>query len=454
MMRKAIVIGAGLLWIALGMGMSAGKLWAGAQAAGQAPAAAQAKPTYTLAEYNAYQAAAAVKDPQQQVKALDDFVKQYPMSTLLAFVYPAYYTAYMGLKNYAQAIEYADKEAALGDKIDTQGRLTAYYTRAQAYFLGSATDKTLMTPEAATKAREAATAGLATLEMFKKPDAESQDQFDAQRKQVGAVFNTIVAKASTTLKDYPAAATAYKAVLASNPMDATSHLSLGIVYLQMTPPMASDGFWEMARALALKVPNDQQVRTYLRNQLVRYQQPACDKLVDGQVTELLTLAGTTADRPATFNIPSAADLDKSRSDVANFIPALQMGGEAGKVMWLATCGLEYSDIGVKVMDTPVMEGDTVTIKAFRPSSQDTAEAQKESDAATDANFLLKVDGQPEAMRLEKDSPARFTGTLTAYTQSPFLLTWEKAKINPMDIPDEKTKKAPARKAPAPVKKAN
>ena len=45
---------------------------------------------------------------------------------------------------------------------------------------------------------------------------------------------------------------------------------------------------------------------------------------------------------------------------------------------------------------------------------------------------------------------RFTGTLVGYTQNPFLLTWDKAKINAEDLPEEKgpAKKGPAKKAPA------
>jgi len=67
-----------------------------------------------------------------------------------------------------------------------------------------------------------------------------------------------------------------------------------------------------------------------------------------------------------------------------------------------------------------------------------------------ANMMVKVEGQPEAKRLEKDAVVRFTGTLTGYTQSPFMLTWEKAKINTEDLPEEKgaAKKGPAKKAPA------
>jgi len=61
MTRKRILTGAGLLWIALGMGFGAGKVWA-------APGAPQdqAKSGYTLPEYNAYKAADAEQNPQQK----------------------------------------------------------------------------------------------------------------------------------------------------------------------------------------------------------------------------------------------------------------------------------------------------------------------------------------------------------------------------------------------------
>jgi len=75
---------------------------------------------------------------------------------------------------------------------------------------------------------------------------------------------------------------------------------------------------------------------------------------------------------------------------------------------------------------------------------------EEIEAATTSNMQVKVVGQPEAKKLEKDAVVRFTGTLTGYTQSPFLLTWDKAKINTEDLPEEKgpAKKGPAKKAPA------
>jgi hypothetical protein len=95
------------------------------------------------------------------------------------------------------------------------------------------------------------------------------------------------------------------------------------------------------------------------------------------------------------------------------------------------------------MEAPAVEGDTVTLKVFRGATPE------EIEAATAANMTVKVEGQPEAKKLEKDAVVRFTGTLTGYTQSPFMLTWEKAKINMEDLPEEKTPaKKGAKKAPA------
>jgi tetratricopeptide (TPR) repeat protein len=438
MIRKWILTGAGLLWVLLGVGAGAGKLWA-------APQDPQQKPAYTLAEYNVYKAADAEQNPQQKIKLLDDFVKQYPNSTLLPYIYRDYYmTDLYALKNFAGAIEYADRMIALGDKVDTQGRLEAYVARAQSYYAGSSS-KELQTPDVQTKARDAAAQGLKTLDDWKKPDAMTADAYAQQVKSFKVLFNSIAAMTSMSLKDYASSANYYKAALAIDPTDAISHFRLGVVYLQMAPPQGTDGFWELSRSIALKAPNAAQVQTYLKNQLIRYQQPACDKLVDDQISELITLAGSSADRPATMNVPSAADLQKARDDTANFLPALKAGGDMGKVMWLASCGLEYPDVGVRVMEAPAVDGDNVNLKVFRGATPE------EIEAATEANMQVKVVGQPEAKGLEKDAVVRFTGTLVSYSQNPFLLTWDKAKINTEDLPEEKkgpAKKGPAKKAPA------
>jgi hypothetical protein len=109
-------------------------------------------------------------------------------------------------------------------------------------------------------------------------------------------------------------------------------------------------------------------------------------------------------------------------------------------MWMATCGLEYPDVAVRVMEVTPGDGDKVTLKVFR------AATEEEMQAATAPNMEVHVMGQPDAKRIQKDDYVRFTGTLTAYSQSPFLLTWDNAKVNADDIAPEKA--APGAKRPA------
>jgi hypothetical protein len=253
--------------------------------------------------------------------------------------------------------------------------------------------------------------------------------------------------AESGLKDYKAAADSYKAVLALDPNDAVTHFRLGVAYLQEMPADAPNGFWELSRSIALKGPGEAQVRTYLRNQLLHYQQPSCDKLADDEMNQMITLAGTSADRPASMTIPAAEELQKARDDTANFLPWLQEGGEHGRIMWLATCGLEYPDVGVKILEITPGDNDNLTLKVYRPAAADPDAAAKEMDAATMPNMEVHIVSQPDAKRLMKDDAVRFTGTLKDYQQSPFMLTWDNAKVNPEDLQPAPTGgKRPARTA--------
>jgi hypothetical protein len=438
MRRGCEWIGIACLGVALFAGTGGTRLWATPQAAGAAPG-------YTLPEYNAYQAAHAETNPANKVKLLDDFVAKYPMSQLLKFVYGDYYLAYMAQKNYPKTFEYVDKELGLGETIDANARLTALVARSQAFLAGQA-DKSMQTPEVLTKARDAATDGLKALAAYQKPDKVTDEAFATQKKTIGLMLNSAGGTASNGLKDYKGAIGFYKATLALEPNDAVTHYRMATAYLQDKPPATLDGAWELARAIDLKVQNDAQVRAYLRNQVLNYQQVSCDKLVDDEINNLLTLAMTATERPASFTLPSADDLQKARDDTNNLIPWLQEGGEHGKVMWLATCGLEYPDVAVKVLEADPGDGENVTLKVYRPLAADPDAAGKEMEAASAPNMEVHVTGQPDAKKLMKDDQVRFTGTLSAYTQSPFLLTWDMAKVNADDLKDAEAPAGTPKKA--------
>jgi hypothetical protein len=74
----------------------------------------------------------------------------------------------------------------------------------------------------------------------------------------------------------------------------------------------------------------------------------------------------------------------------------------------------------------------------------------EFDAKTTPDMDVKIVGQPEVSRVEKDSAIHFTGTLASYDPDPaFMLHWEKGKVNEEDIPKEKSApKKTVRKKPA------
>lgn len=439
------------LCLILGNALSVG---AQAPAATQDAAGVTKAPPYTMAEYNAYKACDGETTPTAKVKCLDDFVSKYPNSALSNFIYQLYTQSYGQLKNYPKVIEYADKLTALGDKIDAGARFNAYYTHSAAYNAlisdPSPEGKKAAADVAMAKAAQAAAAAaLKTLDEVKKPDGIAEDAWSKQVLTFKIFSNGVAAQAATIDKDWPSAIAAYKAVLALNPDDAISSYRLGLAYNSINPPQPMDAFWWIARAVTSKGATQAQaakVKDYLRKLVANYQGgTVCDSLTDAELNELLQLAGSSADRPSSYSIASAADLAAAQKDmtIASVITDLKAGGDKSKLTWMAACGLEFPEVPGKVIE--VAPGtDSILLKVAFVTSD------AEFDAATTPNMDVKVIGQPEAARVEKDSAVHFTGTLVAYDPDPaFFLHWDKAKVKEEDIPKEKTpaKKPPARKPP-------
>jgi predicted ester cyclase len=436
----------GMKWMLAGVAVAAALL-TGASGAiptarAQEPGGGK-QPEYTMAEYNAYKACADEKVAQARVKCLDDFVTKYQNPAILLYAYTLYYQTYAELKNFPKVIENVDKLLALGNRVDSAARYAALYARAFAFNNLSANEQA----QGAAKARQAALEGLKALAELKKPDNVDDKTFEEQKKQVTIFFNGTAGVSAMTLKDYPAAVESFKAVLALTPDEPITNYRLGLAYLAMTPPQQIDGFWALARAVASKSATQQQsaqVKAYLRKLLVNYQQAGCENLVDAQLNEMVQLAGSSAERPASYKILSAADLDAARKEmtIASVIADLKAGGDKGKLTWLAACGLEFPEVPSKVLE--VVQGDPVVLKVAFVTSEE------EFNAASTPNMEVKVVGQPEAGRIEKDNPVHFTATLASYDPEPFMLHWDKGKVNAEDIPEEK--KQPAKKATRPARR--
>ena len=197
----------------------------------------------------------------------------------------------------------------------------------------------------------------------------------------------------------------------------------------------------IARSVSLKGPNEAAIHDYLKKLVINYQQAACDNLVNDEVTQMITLAGGSPDRPATFTLYSADDLNKARTDTANFIPYLREGGEHGKLMWLAVCGLDYPEIVTKLIAIDTPDVGPAVLHTFTGVTGD------ETKDGTVPDMEVKLDGsQPEVKRIVLNDELRFGATLVGYDQTPFMLHWEKGKVNPEDIPPE-GKKPPVKKKP-------
>lgn len=397
----------------------------------------QQQPTYTIPEYNAYQTCVQEQNAQQKIKCLEDFEAKFPESTLLPYAYQLALQTHNQAQDYAQVIPAADKVLGLGDKIDTQTRLGAIYLRTIAFNVTFAERDPQANAKAA-RARELAAEGVRILEALPKPDNVTQQQFDEQRKSLFALFHATAGYASLHVKDYNRAIEALRAGLRYNPSDALSYFRLGLAYLTEQPPQHMDGFWALARSIALKGPQEAQIRAYLRSQMLRYQLTTCDHLLDAQMNELIALAGTTAERPPNYQIPSSAELDQVRQDAENFLSDLREGGEKGQMRFLATCGLEFPEVAGKIIE--VAEGnESVILHMFTGTDAEVVEAAETSNAE------VKVVDQPEASRLEKDMYARFSATLAGYQHEPFLLKWDKAKVNPEDIPEPRRGRRPRKR---------
>jgi tetratricopeptide (TPR) repeat protein len=414
-----------------------------------APGAAQ--PGYTMAEYNSFQAAAAEKNPASQIKLLDDFVAKYPASKLLNYIYPLYYKNYYAQKNYPKAIEYADKMLAMGDKISPAERYDAHYVRAYAFNAIQNPD-----PETAKAARAAALAGLKVLDQLPKPEGEDDAKFAAEKKQSLIVFNGTAATAGMAAKDYAGAIESYKAVLALAPDDLVSNYKLGQAYMATAPPQPLDAIWYFARAATSKTATEQQsksVKSYIRKVIANYQGgTVCEVLIDAEMNELLQLAPNSVDRPASYKLFSSAELDAARKDmtIATVVTDLKAGGEKAKLTWTAACGLEFPDVPGKLLEITTGT-DTIELKtAFV-----TSDAEFEAATAPNMDVIIKKADQPEAAKLEKGNPVRFTGTLESYDPDPaFMLHWDKAKVNAEDLPKAGPAKKPVAKKPAPKKPGN
>src|SRR5260370_5059772 len=110
----------------------------------------------------------------------------------------------------------------------------------------------------------------------------------------------------------------------------------------MTPPQQMDAFWYFAKAVTAKGATEaqsRQIKGYLRKLLANYPGgTVCDSLTDAELNELLQLAGSSAERPGSYSLSSAADLAAAQNDmtIASVIADLNAGSDKVELILLAS----------------------------------------------------------------------------------------------------------------------
>ena len=400
---------------------------------------------YGVEEFNAYVDTTRSQDPNERLQAIENFLRQYPQSVLRAFVYPNQAQTAFALQKYPKVIEAVDNFMAMDQAqvvaLYKQSNYTdqqidsAYFEACLYYtysFLQSFRNGTPQADALAAKAAERAQQGLELHHRLYSqiplpPEPEKQQQFEQLKRQQEAAFHTVLAFTSWRKKDYASAAREYSVLVDFTPTDAASNYRLGLANLQKDPRDYGAGFWHVARAVALNIPKNDDVKDYLAKNMAAYQGvlPAC---AGREVEKLLGQVKDTPRPPADWQLatPELVSALRQQLTVKRIFDDLKAGGEQEELVWLASCGLELPELEGQVIEVSETPGDAVTLAMA--ITQEAADAKR-------PDLEVKVVTPPEAKNVKPGDILHFTGVLSDYQKEPqFLLKLADGKVNPADIP--------------------
>ena len=193
------------------------------------------------AEYDAYQAALAQRDPAKRATAMEVFVAWYPGSILRNEALEHAMAAWGAAREPAKADTIAGKLLQIDpDNVHAiASRVYAARTRAMAG------DAAAIAPMVA-----GAEKGAAALAKWQKPASLDEAAFAQTRRQLAAVFNGALGFAALQNKDYDAARRFYREAVAAEPESLPDVYQLAVAQLE-GQPLDGLGFWYAARAVAL-----------------------------------------------------------------------------------------------------------------------------------------------------------------------------------------------------------
>ncbi len=407
---------------------------------------AQQAPPYGVEEYNAYVATARAQNPGEQLQAIDSFLLRYPQSVLRAFVYPTQAQAAFGLKNYKKAMEAVDAFWGLDRAQVTETYKQSKYNDSQienSYFstlilftysfLQTVSNGTAPPDALMTRAAERAGEGLRLHARLYGPaqppaDAAARQQFEQQKQQQEAAFHSVLSFVAWRGKDYTQAAREYTYLVEKNPNEAVPNYRLGLSLLQKNSPDYLHGFWHVARAIAFNVGRKDDVKEFLASRVAAYQQ-AVSSCIESDVADIIAQSTQSVHPPAGWSLVSADQVNAAREDinVKRIFDDLQAGGEAGRLMWLASCGSDMPEMAVLILEIS-QEPDQVTLRV--------AAGQEAADSKS-PNIELVLEDPSAANGIKAEDVVRIAGQLNSYQSGPpFVLRLTKGKVRKAEEEEE------------------
>ncbi len=391
-------------------------------------------------EYDAFQLMATEKDPAKRISLAEAFLQKWPNSFMKSTAYVAISQAYQQLRDAVKMYDAAGKGVeANPDNVDA-----IYFASVALPYAFKATD-----PDATTKLSRSesdARHGLEVLQKLQKPASLTDEQFTRYVRGLRSTFNSTVGFVALQRKDYPAAASAFRAGAEDNPADFTTFYRLGLAYWYSSPPDYNHAVWYLARALSLaraaQDPFEAEVTKDLNRLYLNYHGTA-----DG-LSDIITQSAASPDPPEAFKVtPMEKPKLTGNPTVDGFNEMtfpLRMAGDRAQKQWEALKGQTIKDMAgvVESVDKGTDPG-TFVVKI------DVLDQSKAVDGVYDIE--LKDSTQPNVKNLSKGELVIFKGSLENYTPTPNMvltLAGEITKPDPLpDKPAAKEKAKPKPKAP-------
>jgi tetratricopeptide (TPR) repeat protein len=455
-------------------------LAARAAAAPQAAAAAKKRQWKSTEEYNAFNAMAKETDPNKKIALGKAFLEKYANSDFAYLAHQAMMDSYQQLGDSAKAVGEAqdvlkddpDNLAALrylsfafpytykpynpsGQEVcvEVNGELKVVPTSEGAKYTGQANATVLSPEDCAAKreakaqaeladAKETAQQGLDLVAKLEKPAQVPQEQFDAAVKALRSIFNGTLGFVALQQKDYAGAVSHLKESLQDNPKDMYANYRLGVAYLSQTPPDYNDGFWYVARAVALgrgsSSADESGIGKYLKGSYACYHGG-----LDG-LDQIISQAANSETPPPGLQVAAlAAPAATGNGQLDSFNKVtypLKVEGCPSVVdqAWTQLKGQPLGLAGFVHAVTPGTDPGSFVVQI----------SLDQSKVADSYQIELRDSSQPKVSDLAEGDGVRFQGNMASYSTTPtFVLTLDQGKINDDDLAAAaaKTKAKPHRR---------